>query len=304
MIKLSICIPVYNQNVTALLEDLLSQCRNLEQEVEILVFEDGSAERVKRYNAWLRDQEKVNYQDFTKNVGRAAIRNKLGQAANGQNLLFLDDDSRFNNPEFLKNYLNLAQGNAVVCGGREYPARAPGTEYTLHWAYGRKVESRSASERNKNAYDAFHSNNFMVPRQVLLTYPFDESLTEYGHEDTLFGYNLAKNNVPVQHIDNPVIHAQLDSNVEFLEKSKLALQNLWALYQRKDKDFNRSVKILRAYKKVRKLGLRKLIARCHKFTDFQLEQYLLYTRHPFLRLFDLYKLGYFAGLKDSHQQDS
>lgn len=299
MIKLSICIPVYNQNVTLLVEDLLKSRRKLGQDVEILVFEDGSADRVKRYNEWLRDEGSITYRDFTKNVGRAAIRNTLGEAANGENLLFLDDDSRFENPDFLKNYLQLANGNAVICGGREYPARPPAAEYTLHWAYGRKVESRSARERNQSPYDAFHSNNFMVPREILIKYPFDESLTEYGHEDTLFGYNLARHNIPVKHIDNPVLHAQLDSNVDFLEKSKLALQNLWALYQRGDEDFNNSVKILRAYKKVKKLGLDKLIARCHKLTDFQLEQYLLYTRHPFLRLFALYKLGYFAGLKES-----
>ena len=65
-----------------------------------------------------------------------------------------------------------------------------------------------------------------------------------------------------------------------VKKSKLALQNLWALYQRNDEDFNRSVKMLRAYKKVKKLGLRKLIARCHKFTDFQL---VGYDPHPSIK---------------------
>ncbi len=229
MASLSICIPVYNQNVSLLLEDLLQQCKELKEKVEILVFEDGSAERMTQYNEWLRNEKNVIYQAFRKNVGRAAIRNKLGQAASGDYLLFLDDDSRFEDPEFLKNYLKNASPDSVLCGGRDYPSAPPGDQFTLHWKYGRQRESRDASERNEYPHDSFHSNNFLIPRPVFMKHPFDANLTQYGHEDTLFGYELYKNNIPVRHIHNPVIHSELETNLEFLEKTRLAIQNLWAL---------------------------------------------------------------------------
>lgn len=297
MAKLSICIPVFNQNVTALLEDLLEQREALTEDVEILVFEDGSAYRIKKYNGWLRDRKEVFYEEFQKNVGRAAIRNRLGQAASGNNLLFLDDDSRFDKPDFLKSYLQYADGETVFCGGRKYPEKKPENDYTLHWCYGSKAESKDAEGRNQTPYDAFHSNNFVVPRKVLMNHPFDESLKEYGHEDTLFGYTLSKYQIPIKHIENYVIHSQLESNIDYLEKSKKALQNLWSLYQRKDHDFNRTVKILRAYEKARRSGTLFMIGLLYRVVGFQLEQYLLYDSNPSLKAFNFFKLGYLANLK-------
>ncbi len=292
MPKLSICIPVFNQNVTTLLTDLIAQRDNLNEKVEILVFEDGSVERVKKHNFWLRKVKNLIYVDFNDNVGRSAIRNKLGQAASGEFLLFLDDDSLIENANFLKTYLQNLNPTEVLCGGRIYPKTVPAEDYSLHWTYGREAESKNAEQRTLAPHDAFHSNNFIVPRSIFMRRPFDEQLREYGHEDTMFGYTLRKHNVPVKHIDNPVIHSKLENNQEFLEKSQLALKNLYSLYLRKDKDFIKSVKILRVFEKLKKLRLTPLVAAIYRITCTPLEQSLLYANNPSLVIFNFYKLGY------------
>lgn len=294
MVKLSICIPVYNQNVTTLLEDLIEQSEGMKGRVELLVFEDGSLSRTKKNNFWLKQIPNIIYEEFQSNVGRSAIRNKLGQAASGEYLLFLDDDSLPQTKDFIEKYLQHAEGEAVVCGGRIYPDNAPGEDYCLHWTYGSKAESKTSTQRNESPHDAFHSNNFMVARSIFMKYPFDESLRQYGHEDTMFGYNLRKNNIDVKHIHNPVLHSKLENNVEFLEKSQLALKNLYTLYQRGDDDFNRSVKILKVFKRFKQMGLVFFLDLSFRLFAINLEQHLLYTAKPSLRVFNFYKLSYLA----------
>lgn len=294
MPKFSICIPVYNQNVTTLLEELLEQRSSLTEEVEILVFEDGSVDWVKKHNFWLRNVKNLIYIDFKKNVGRSVIRNRLGQAASGQYLLFMDDDSLIPEKNFIRKYLNHLSENEVICGGRIYPEDSPGDEFTLHWAYGSHAESKSADERARQPHDAFHSNNFVVPRAVFMKIGFDESLRQYGHEDTMFGYSLRKNNIAVSHIDNVVLHSKLETNQEFLEKSQLALKNLYQLYLKQDGGFTDSVKILRTFDTLKKWKVTGLVAYAYRLTCNQLEQTLLYGQKPSLFIFNLYKLGYLA----------
>ncbi|MEM9260646.1 MAG: hypothetical protein AAGA62_13425, partial [Bacteroidota bacterium] len=48
----------------------------------------------------------------------------------------------------------------------------------------------------------------------------------YGHEDTLWGQQLAKAGVGILHIDNPVTHLGLETSGVFLEKQHRAIHNL------------------------------------------------------------------------------
>ncbi len=295
--KLSISIPVYNQNITKLASILLEEIKDTGASVELVVMDDGSDEDTKKNNRWLKDSENVQYRELEKNVGRAAIRNKLAGVAKGTHLLFLDDDSEISQSGFIANYLRFTQQKTVICGGRNYPSELPGRDYTLHWHYGRKKESRPARQRNLNPHDSFHSNNFLIPKALLKKIPFDESLTQYGHEDTLLGYHLRSQNAEVAHIDNPVIHAHLESNKEFLEKTQLALQNLKLLYERQDVGFNNSVKMLRGYQKLKNLGLLKPMHKLFKRKRKSWEAHLLNSENPSMLIFNQYKLGYLASLR-------
>ena len=61
---------------------------------------------------------------------------------------------------------------------------------------------------------------------------FNEELKQYGHEDTLLGYQLKKAGIEVLHIDNGLYHEGLESNREFLVKTKLGIENLSKLYDK------------------------------------------------------------------------
>ena len=54
--------------------------------------------------------------------------------------------------------------------------------------------------------------NFMIEKLTFLQHQFDESITKYGHEDTLFGKALQADRIPIIHIDNPLLNKGLDTN--------------------------------------------------------------------------------------------
>jgi hypothetical protein len=96
----------------------------------------------------------------------------------------------------------------------------------LRWRYSQSRESKSLEERQKDTKSGFKSNNFIVKKTIFEINPFDESLHHYGHEDTLFGYQLRKKGVQCLHIDNPILNSDLVENEAFLHKTKEAISNL------------------------------------------------------------------------------
>ncbi|MFN2261829.1 MAG: glycosyltransferase family 2 protein, partial [Psychroflexus sp.] len=72
----------------------------------------------------------------------------------------------------------------------------------------------------------------------------------YGHEDTLFAFELKKKKVNVKHIENPVIHKDIDENSAFIEKTEMALMNLKNIYQSKRISAN-EIHLLKAYEKLK-----------------------------------------------------
>lgn len=296
MTRISICIPIYNQDVKVLAEELLRQTSN-QPLCEIIFMDDGSSSETLSINQWMKSEPGIGYFELGKNVGRAAIRNRLAAKANGDNILFLDDDSLIENPNFIKNYLEAIDNESVICGGRTYTPKLMDRKYALHWKYGSKIESKSAEERNEAPYESFHSNNFIIPKKVWNEVPFDENLTQYGHEDTLLGFELSHKEYPVRHINNSVIHGQLETNAEFLAKTKMALQNLNVLYHRGNGDFNDSVKLLRTFDHLDQYsGITIFLEKLYLKNGKRWEEKLANSRRPSLRLFGLYKLCYLSHL--------
>lgn len=301
--RISICIPIYNQDVSALAHTLLSQKSKLPR-VEIILYDDGSSPEFRETNAWLADENEVKYMLLPRNVGRSAIRNRLASAAEGDSILFLDNDSLVDNPDFIKNYLKHDDGKTVICGGRKYTADCPDEEHRLHWTYGSRMESKDAAHRNKQPYEAFHSNNFLIPKAIWHEVPFDENLKQYGHEDTLLGYELSRKGYPILHIDNEVIHGNLESNDLFMHKTRLAIQNLKYLYLRGNGDFIESVTLLRTYELISRMKLTKFIANLYTKKHEKWESKLTTSKRPSLRLFTFYKLSYLSSLLHRAQESS
>jgi glycosyltransferase involved in cell wall biosynthesis len=256
---ISVCIPAYNRSVGELVMTLHQQKSRLSDPVEIIVIDDASAEEYKRLN---RQSEKYidRLVELKSNVGRSRIRNLFLKYASQPYLLFIDGDSSIPDPEYLNNYLRVIKEKErveVVVGGSTYPDERPELEKRLRWVYGKKSESRPADERNKDPYSSFKTNNVLIAAEVLKRVPFEESLSGYGHEDTLMGYRLRKHNITLLHIDNDVVNADPDTNGVFLQKSRQAVENLFAAWEllHFEKDFIAEVKLLRWVRRLNRYGL-------------------------------------------------
>ncbi|WP_071885909.1 glycosyltransferase family 2 protein [Hymenobacter sedentarius] len=124
---LSVLIPVFNCDVNELVDSLLAQQTAWPGPVEILLFDDGSAENIRTLNRPLAHRPGVRYHELAHNVGRAAIRNRLAAAAQQEWLLLLDNDSLLPDARFLARYAAACHRAPVLIGGTCYTTLPPRT---------------------------------------------------------------------------------------------------------------------------------------------------------------------------------
>lgn len=272
-----------------MVEELSKQCDGLNVPTEIIIIDDGS-EIFKLENR--RAADHLNYIELPENIGRAKIRNLFLEYAKYDYLLFMDCDSLVVNSDFLSVYLDAVENKpSVVCGGRVYPEK-PSRNKMLSWKHGVFKESLPAEVRKRNPNKSFMTNNFAIAKSCLSTIKFDERITKYGHEDTLFGHQLEKNNIEITHIDNPVLNGDIETNKVFLEKTKHGVINLihildFIAYKEK---FVKSVNLLNYYHKTKAFrGVQYFLYKLFKKTIY----YFLEKGFVSLKLFDFFKLGFF-----------
>lgn len=289
---ISVLIPVYNFDVRPLVESLARQCSALGLPWEIVCLDDGSTEAFRSMNRSLQAIPGVRYEELSQNVGRSAIRNRLAERAAFPYLLFMDCDSAVVRPDFMAQYAAHCRSDAVLYGGRVYAAEPPGNaDFLLHWTVGKAREEWSAERRAKRPWHAFMTNNFLIPKEIFQSIRFDERLREYGHEDTLFGMELERRQVPVLHLDNPLEHIGLESAEVFLRKSELAVRNLLWL---REQGIVLPTRLLTLSRLLEKAGLRRLL----RFVLSRWEAYFrrnLLSDKPVLRYLDALKLGWMMG---------
>src|SRR5665648_98508 len=135
---------------------------------EILIGDDGSSAEYKgKYRSLEGDGVKVVTSD--KNIGRAAIRNKLALEAKGDYLLFIDADAMLPGTAeaYILKWLPVMNASRVISGGILYKDSAPGDpDKLLRWKYGKKKEQRKASERNKHPHASFSTFNVLIDKSV------------------------------------------------------------------------------------------------------------------------------------------
>ncbi|MCB0464730.1 MAG: glycosyltransferase family 2 protein [Aequorivita sp.] len=293
---ISILIPTYNYNVFALVENLFKQCESAAIKYEILVLDDASPDKKS-----LEENSKINllkhcsFQILNENIGRSKIRNLLAEKANFDWLLFLDADTFPSSSKFIKKYLiAFSEDTSAIFGGVDYP-KNNSESFSLRHKYGCERESLSIAKRLKNPYRSFITMGFAIRKAVFQKIKFNEKLAGYGYEDSVFGYELQKNNIPLLHIDNPVVHLNMETNEVFIKKSQLALQNLLNFYESGVIN-DEMVRILKIYLKLKNWNL--LFAIRGLFSVFNKPMLKnLNSPKPYLFLFDLYRLGYLSSLK-------
>lgn len=248
---ISILIPVYNYDVTELVTELALQCEKNQITYEIICVNDASESTPIDF-----ENENIHWHTNSSNLGRARTRNFLATMAKYKELIFLDADVMPSSPDFIKNYIENNH-HSVVCGGISYSSTQPSTDKLLRWNYGLKNEMSNAHTRNKNPFLSFMTGNFMCSKSVFEKVTFNASLTSYGHEDTLFGKELLENAYEIKHIDNSAIHLGLETNSDFLEKTKEGVRTLALLY-REQKLTRHYSKLIKLYENLELTGLKKL----------------------------------------------
>ncbi len=294
---LSILIPTYNHDLTDLVKGLCHQASELKVPYEILIIDDNSAAGFRSRNLALTRMSHVRYLQLEENVGRSRIRNMLAGKARFENLLFIDADARIMATDYLSRYIGMLGPERVICGGTAYlPDQPVDADYRLRWHYGRKREERSAFERSKDPCRAFSSFQFLATKKILEQVPFDNDLTAYGHEDTVFGLDLEQRGIPVLHIDNSLVHDGLEPTDEFLDKTRQGLRNLKFLVDEgRYAGLETGVRILRKYYSLRRLGLHPCMKYLYGKGSVSMNKNLK-RKNPRLWILDLYKLCYFASL--------
>jgi len=287
---LSILIPVYNFDVTAFIYELHKQATKTQNKFEIIIADDCSSTKYRQINGVLEELSNLTYYHLNINIGRSKIRNFLAEEASYQHLLFTDCDSKIPKEDYILSFMNECKGSKVVCGGRIYAETSPmNKDFVLRWKYGNARETANAKERNEVPNQSFMTNNFLISKSILSKIQFDESLTNYGHEDTLFGYELANEKITIKHIENPLVHIGLETADQFLKKTEHGVKNLKYISEHYDYPKLRSdIKLLRVYQKV------KFLSPLFKLSFFILRpriEKMLKNENPSLKVFDFYKLS-------------
>lgn len=292
---LSILIPTYNYDCTHLVSDLHQQAAQSGIDYEIIVADDASPISLyKEKNREINALPHCRLIELEENVGRARIRNLLADAARHEWLLFMDSDAEVISPRFITNYMvHCTAGVDVICGGLCHADTLPSPTVSLRYAYEKRADKRRAARyRAEHPYERFTPFNFLIRKETFMAIRFDETIKGYGHEDTLFGIELQRKEIPLLHIDNPLRHLGLEANEAFLLKTQTALRNLALM----ETTLQGHSSLINAYNLLCRLHLTKTAVRWYARHEAKLTAHLSGTR-PKLILFFLYKLAYYCKVK-------
>lgn len=271
--------------------ELSRQAEQLGYPYEILLLDDYSYLYQEENRQLSSLYPNVIFEESSENIGRSKIRNLLVSKVKYDYVIMIDCDSKIKNPDYIKRYIDEIPSQVVV-GGTCYEEQVPEKKFMFRWKFGVEREQRTAAERNLNPNKSFTTFNFMIERNLFLKIRFDESLSGYGHEDTLFGFALTKQNIIIKHIDNANIHLGLEDTDTFLLKMNNSIRNVWKIYQTAtDREMLISqINLLRYYLLLKRWHLTFLLRLSHKLFSKLIKKNLR-SDSPSLLLFDIYKLG-------------
>ena len=286
---LSILIPTYNDLCVNLVDELRQQAEQTGIAFEILVADDGSTDTdIIRENSEITQWEHCHYLRQAENIGRAAIRNFLAKEAHYDWLLFIDSDMSMVRTDYLSEYISM-EGADVIDGGVAIGGDADALKDNLRYRYEKAAEHEHTVEiRQQNPYRDFHTANFLIRRDLMLTHPFDERFRYYGYEDVLFGKQLRGDHIAITHIDNPMGFCTFESNPDFVAKTEEGLRTL-RQFRDELRGYSRLITLVEGIH----LPIIISLIRCWHRLFGKWERKNLCGSHPSLRLFSLYKLGYF-----------
>ncbi len=287
---LSILIPIYNYNAYPLVMELHKQCLECAIDFEILCQDDASKSVLNSENEKINSLSNCNFTELKVNIAHRQNRNMLANKAKFENLLFIDGDSIIIRNNYISNFVSCLNDFDIIYGGRLHPENCPSNVQKLRWKYGKFIEDKSVEKRKLTPFQSLLFNNTVIKKDCFNQVKFDSHLTKYGHDDTQLSYQLSQFNPKLKHIDNPVEHGDIDTNKEYLIKSKSSLENLLELYNegKINKDFSRLISLLLL---LNKLKLTYLISVFYKISEGFLNRNLE-GNNPNLFIYNIYRIGY------------
>ncbi len=293
---ISALIPTYNYNVYPLVRELHKQLSKAGIEFEIIVFDDASEQSFET-DQLIAELPRVIYKKMAQNQGRLALRYQMAQTARYDQLLMLDADMFPKDRFFVLKLLKIMEKHPadIYFGGINVPPNPPSDEKMLRWKYGKHRESLSLEKRRQQPYKSLLCGALSLKKAVFLnTAKPLLPIKRYGL-DVYFSYLLKQQHTTVWHYQNPVTHLGLEANMEFLKKTRDAVETYHFLISHKKMpaDYIKLTKIGEKIKKWLPYPFRKCLFKCKKpFIEWQLN-----TKNPSLFLFDIYKLLYYLQLK-------
>jgi glycosyltransferase involved in cell wall biosynthesis len=271
---------------------LRQQAEHVGLAYEILVADDGSTDAdVIAKNSGINQWEHCQYLRQSQNIGRAAIRNFLARQAQYDHLLFIDSDMTLVRPDYLSKYASTAGADVIdggVCIGGDADALQGNLRYRYEMA---EAHAHTAEKRQKHPYQDFHTANFLIRRDLMLSHPFDERFRYYGYEDVLFGKQLRTDRIAITHIDNPMGFCTFESNPDFIAKTEEGLRTLHQFRA----DLRGYSRLLTLVENIHLPIITSLIRCWHKCFG-RLERKNLCGPNPNLRIFNIYKVGYYLNI--------
>lgn len=211
---MSVLIPFYRDDPSTLIGELARQIRDRGDAVELVLFDDGSADDLLAHRVEIAVHRACLPARFVRsadNIGRAKGRNRVAKAARGQWLLFLDSDMLPDTPLFLKTYVDLIERvrPAVVFGGFSLDQAPRRREHALHRAMALASDCAPVEQRCKAPEKYVFTSNLLVRRDVFEGEHFDETFTGWGWEDVEWAMRVTRR-FPILHIANTATHLGLD----------------------------------------------------------------------------------------------
>ena len=259
--KLSVLIPYYKDDPTALLHALLSQTAE-QEDVEILIYDDGTndAELNAKVCAAVKSAHSpVQLMIAHNNKGRSAARNALQENARAGWVLFLDADMRPVSHRFLKDYVSLIEGKVadIIFGGFTVPEKAETADQELHRALSQVSDCLSLTARQAAGPQFVASSNLAVRKAVLAAEGFDNGFTGWGWEDSEWAARVAKKFTLI-HADIPALHLGLESTETLLRRFKTSGHN-YVRFTQKHPDIAKTLSLFKISQKLRKMPGQKMM---------------------------------------------
>jgi len=201
----SIVIPTYNR--LDLLMKVIASLKSQQNapEFEIIVVDDGSEEQTREAISGIEGVIKI----FQKNAGPAAARNNGVNAAKGDYIVFLGDDTVPETDFLFQHALFHEQSGfdkMLAClGYTKWPEEYHVTRFMDHINnYGAQFGYKLIQHGAFVPFNFFYTSNISLSRELLLQYPFDTSFPAAAWEDIELSYRLSQLGLKIRYNANAV----------------------------------------------------------------------------------------------------